>query len=128
MVWLGEGLSLRSVGDREPVRLAANTARALTSGSRAGSVVPPLINLATSPAPFVIAYDATYHVLASSGRLHGGVPTIPAGALAWVATHGQDRITWQPEPGLREAAVIDRYRGAASGFVLAAQPLRRFTA
>jgi len=44
--------------------------------------------------------------------------------LAWVASHGQQRITWQPQPGLREAAIIEPYAGPHPGFVLAAQSLQ----
>jgi hypothetical protein len=59
-----------------------------------------------------------------SGHLNGRTPGLPAGVLAWVAAHGQDRITWQPGPGLREAAVIEPYGGLHPGFVLAAQSLQ----
>ncbi len=127
-VWLSYGLSLRSGGDREPLQLAASTAKKLTSGSRPDSVMPPLVNIATARAPFVIVYDSEHHVLASSGRLDGGTPGLPAGVLAWVATHGQDRITWQPEPGNREATVVKPYGGPHPGFVLAARSLRHVSA
>ncbi len=127
-VWLIYGLSLRSGGDRRPLQLAASTAQKLTSGSRPGGVMPPLINIATSRAPFVIVYDSEHQVLASSGRLSGRTPGLPAGVLAWVATHGQDLITWQPEPGNREATVLEPYGGPHPGFVLAAQSLRNISA
>lgn len=121
---LAYGLSLRNGGDRQPLRLAAGAAGQLTSGSPPGSVVPPVINMASSPAPFVIVFDAQHHILASSGHLHGHTPPLPGGVLAWVAAHGRDRITWQPGPSLREAAVIEPYGGPHPGFVLAAQSLR----
>jgi hypothetical protein len=44
--------------------------------------------------------------------------------LDYVRTHGQDRVTWQPEPGVRIAAVVVRYQGAQPGFVLAGRSLR----
>jgi hypothetical protein len=124
VVWLSYGLSLRNGGDRQPWQLAARAATQLTSGSRPGRVLPPVINMASNPAPFVIVYDPQYRVLASSGRLNGHTPALPAGVLAWAAAHGQDRITWQPQPGLREAAIIEPHGGPHPGFVLAAQSLR----
>jgi hypothetical protein len=84
--------------------------------------------MASNPAPFVIVYDAHRHVLASSGRLNGRTPALPAGVLTSVASHGQDRITWQPQPGLREAAIIQPYGGPDPGFVLAAQSLEIISA
>lgn len=124
LAWFSYGLSLRNGGDREPLLAAATAARQLTSGSAPGSVVPAVIDMASSPAPFVIVLDARGRILASSGRLNGRTPQLPAGVLAWVAAHGQDRITWQPEPGIREAAVIQAYGGPHPGFVLAAQSLQ----
>jgi hypothetical protein len=124
LAWLGYGLSLRNGADRQPLRLAAASVGQLASGSPPGSVLPPAINMASSPAPFVIVFDAQHHVLASSGHLNGHTPGLPAGVLAWVAAHSQDRITWQPGPGLREAAVIEPYGGLHPGFVLAAQSLQ----
>jgi len=124
LAWLGYGLSLRNGADRQPLRLAAGAAGQLASGSPPGSVLPPAINMASSPAPFIIVYDARHHVLASSGRLSGHTPGLPDGVLSWAAAHGRDRITWQPAPGLREAAVIQPYGGPQPGFVLAAQSLQ----
>jgi hypothetical protein len=122
--WFGYGLSLRNGGDRQPLRLAASAAGQLTTGSRPGSVLPPVINMASNPATFLIIFDLQHHVLASSGRLNGHTPRLPAGVLTWVAAHGQDRITWQPGPGLREAAIIEPYGGPHPGIVLAAQSLQ----
>jgi hypothetical protein len=50
--------------------------------------------------------------------------------MAWAASfasHGQDRITWQPQSGLREAAIIEPYGGPQPGSVLAAQSLEGIT-
>jgi hypothetical protein len=124
LAWLSYGLSLRNGADRQPLRLAAAAAGQLASGSPPGSVLPAAIDMASAPAPFIIVFDSQHRVLASSGHLNGRTPGLPAGVLAWVTAHGQDRITWQPRPGLREAAVIEPYRGLRPGFVLAAQSLQ----
>jgi len=42
----------------------------------------------------------------------------------YVRQHGEDRITWQPEPGVRSATVVTSYGGAHPGFVLAGRSLR----
>ncbi|HEX8964956.1 MAG TPA: hypothetical protein VF820_00820, partial [Patescibacteria group bacterium] len=39
-------------------------------------------------------------------------------------TFGEDRITWQPEKGVRIAAVIDKLSGDKKGFVLVGRNLR----
>jgi hypothetical protein len=126
--WLGYGVSLRSGGDQQPLRLATRAASLLEAGSRPADILPPAINMAASPAPFVMVFDRQHHVLASSGRLNGRMPALPGGVLAWAARHGEDRITWEPRPGLREAAVIEPYGQPRPGFVLAAQSLQTISA
>jgi hypothetical protein len=84
--------------------------------------------MAASPAAFVMVFDRRHHVLVSSGRLNGRTPVLPGGVLAWAARHGEDRITWEPQPGLREAAVIVPYGQPRRGFVLAAQSLQTVSA
>ncbi len=37
---------------------------------------------------------------------------------------GEDRITWQPEPGIRSAVVVVHYTGATPGYVMAGRSLR----
>jgi hypothetical protein len=59
--------------------------------------MPAVIDIAKAPAAFVIVYDSEHHVLASSGRLDGRIPGLPAGVLAWVATPG-------PAPSVRKTA------------------------
>jgi hypothetical protein len=62
-------------------------------------------------------FDRRRHVLVSSGRLNGRIPVLPGGVLAWATRHGEDRITWEPQPGPREAAVIQPYGQPRRGFV-----------
>jgi hypothetical protein len=65
-------------------------------------------------------------VAASAG--FAGVPhSIPAGVVDATRLSGEDRITWQPAPGLRLATVVVR-RAGAHGFVLAARSLGEFEA
>ena len=126
--WLGYGVSLRSGGDQQPLRLATQAASRLEAGSPPASILPPAINMAASPAPFVMVFDRRHHALASSGRLNGRIPVLPGAVLAWAARHGEDRITWEPQPGLREAAIIEPYGQPRRGFVLAAQSLHTISA
>ncbi len=120
---------LRSAADHPQIELVHAAAGRLAGGQETSRVVPSRsIDIASSPAPFTIVFDRTGRVVAASGELRGRVPGLPGGVLGWVARHGQDRISWQPAPGVREAAVIDRYGGARPGFVLVARSLRRVEA
>jgi len=53
--------------------------------------------------------------------LSGSTPVPPLGVFDSVRSRGEDRITWQPAPGVRSAAVITHYQ---QGFVLVGRSLR----
>jgi hypothetical protein len=68
--------------------------------------------------------DEAGRPLTWSGELHGLPPILPSGVLEYVNQHGEDRITWEPELGVRLATVIVKVEGSNPGFVLAARSLR----
>jgi hypothetical protein len=105
--------------------MAEDAAAVLARGDRVESVLPTTqVDLEQSIAPFITVFDDTGTPLASSGLLHGQMPAIPAGVFDYVRQHGEDRITWQPEPGVRQAIVVVSYTGDHSGFVVAGRSLR----
>ena len=107
------------------IQMAEDAAAALESGSAAESLAAPAaVPIERSLAPFVIVFDDSGKLVASSATLHGSAPVVPAGVFEYVRSRGEDRITWQPEPGVRIAAVIARAGGAHPGFVLAGRSLR----
>lgn len=93
---------------------------------------PTKMDIAKTLSPFMIIYDATGTPIVSSGYLNNQVPTLPAGVLDYAKAHGQHRLTWQPRPDVRAAAVIQYYQAPASpdlkngqaGYVLAGRSLR----
>lgn len=107
------------------IQMAEDGAAAISSGAAVNSIVPSgKVNIASSLAPFVIVLDDSGKVIASNADLRGQVPPMPAGVLDYVRTKGEDRVTMQPEPGVRFAAVITRFTGSSNGFVLAGRSLR----
>lgn len=113
---------LRLSANDPQIQLAEDAAARLDAGATASAVVPAdAIDLATSLDTYLIVFDATGSVVRSSAKLHGTVPTVPAGVFQAVRQGGQDRITWQPDPSVRSAAVIQPWHG---GFVLAGRSLR----
>ena len=113
------------LGANEPqVQIAQDTAARLSAGEAPAAVVPAAtLDVGRSLAPFIIVYDDQGTVLAATGQLHGQPPALPAGVLDYVRQHGEDRISWQPEPGVRFAAVVERVSGSQPGFVLVARSL-----
>jgi hypothetical protein len=72
----------------------------------------------------MMIFDNDGNVLASTGLLHGETPLLPPGMLQYTRGQGEDRITWQPENGVRIASVVVHVEGMNSGFILAGRSLR----
>jgi hypothetical protein len=125
MVYVAVQQDMRHSANDPQIQLAEDAARALSSGAAPQTVAATAAaDIAQSISPFVAVFDANGKAVASSGLLHGQMPVLPSGVFDSVRTQGEDRVTWQPEPGVRVAAVVTAYSGTPSGFVMAARSLR----
>jgi len=125
LVFLAAQQVLRMDANDPQIQMAEDSAVVLAQGAKAESVLPAAtVDVGNSLAPFMIVYDSAGNPLASSGLLHGKTPALPAGVLEYTRQKGEDRVTWQPEDGVRIAAVLTSFSGTQSGFVLAGRSLR----
>lgn len=85
-------------------------------------------DMAKTLSPFLIIYDSTGKPLTSGAQLNGQIPTPPLGVLENAKTSGENRVTWQPQNGVRIAAVIVPFNSNSasphSGFILAGRSLK----
>lgn len=125
LVYVAVQQSLRHSANDPQIQLAEDAATELGQGRAADAVVPATrVEMAQSLGSFVVVFDTTGRAIASSGFLHGQLPHLPAGVFDFVRQHAEERVTWQPEPGVRIASVVVRYGGPNPGFVLAGRSLR----
>ncbi len=104
------------------IQIAEDAAASLDGGGAFQSVIlPTRIDIATSLSVFTTVFNDAGQPIGSSGYLNGEMPTLPSGVFNYVRSHGEDRFTWQPEKGVRDAVVVTKYSG---GFVLAGRSLR----
>ena len=126
--WLIYGVvqqDIRQGADDPQIQLAEDGAAKLADGRSIQEIVPiEKVDIAKSLAPYIIVFDSSGKPIASSALLNGQIPTIPAGVFDVVRQNGEDRITWQPQYGVRSAVVVTQFKGANSGFVLAGRSLR----
>jgi hypothetical protein len=119
--------SLR-IGANDPqIQVAEDLAASLAQGHSLPSpnAETQKVELTKSLAPFTMVFDSHGQVLFSSAVVAGSVPAIPQGVLDYTQTHGEDRFTWQPQPGVRIAVVVHWYQSdAGGGFVLVGRSLR----
>ena len=115
----------RNSANDPQIQMAEDAAAALAHDAPVASVVPPArIDIERSLAPFTVVLDGKGGIVATSGLLNGRSPAIPPGVLEFAKTHGEHRVTWQPERGVRIASVVLAYGGATPGFVVAGRSLR----
>ncbi len=114
------------LGANDPqIQMAEDMASELSDGQAPETVIPTTkIDMAKSLAPFVIIFDNSGKALASSTTLDSQTPTIPAGVLEYAKKNGENRLTWQPKIGVRNATVVTPYTGTHSGYVLVGRSLR----
>ena len=117
--------NLRQSANDPQIQMAEDTAAKLAEGQSVQNVVPSeKVDIAKSLAPYLIIFDANGNPIASSAQLDGQTPTLPSGVFDSVRQNGEDRITWQPQAGVRSAVVVTQFKGSTSGFVLAGRSLR----
>ncbi len=113
---------LRQDANDPQIQMAEDAAVALNNGASPASVAAAThVDIGRSLAPFLLFYDANGKPAAGSGLLDGSLPDYPLGALQAAHASGENRVTWQPRPGVRIASVAVPYDG---GYVVAGRSLR----
>ncbi|GAC1320755.1 MAG: hypothetical protein NVSMB2_16930 [Chloroflexota bacterium] len=122
LVYSATQQDLRMTADDVPRALAVHTSEALNAGASPASVVgADLIDLRTSLDAYVLVFDVRGALLATSAQLDGAPPPYPTGVFDTASARGEDHVTWEPGPGVREATVAVRWR---QGYVVAGRSLR----
>ena len=97
----------RSVANNPQIQLAQDAAYRLSSGDTPASLVGHNVLIDSSLDPFMVIYDSSGEVVASSGFLTGtNLPVIPIGVLTAAKGQSYHAVTWQPAKYVRIAAVI----------------------
>lgn len=113
---------LRMSANDPQIQMAEDATQRLNGGEDPARIVPDRkVDMASSLAPFVTVYDDSGKPVASSASLDGATLAPPRGVLDFVRAHGEERVTWQPRPGVRIASVVTR---TTNGFVVAGRNMR----
>jgi hypothetical protein len=112
--------NLRQGANDPQIQMAEDAAASLSGGATPASVVTSAhVDLGTSLQTYVMVFDRSARVVASSASLHGETPPFPTSVLE--NARGQDRLTWQPEAGVRSAVVVQPWQ---DGYVVVGRSLR----
>jgi hypothetical protein len=115
----------RASADDPQIQIAHDLAAALDAGTPIGDVVPSVkVAMDRSLAPFVTVLDDRGAIVATSGTLHGQPRPMPIGVVNYVRDHGEETVTWQPEPGVRIAAAVVKTSETPARYVVTGRSLR----
>jgi hypothetical protein len=117
--------NLRLSGNDPQIQMALDSVLAFEAGLPVDQILPDKkVDIAKSLSPFMIIYDLSGNVIASNAVLHNQTPLLPEGVLSYADQHGENRITYQPEPGVRSAVVIMPINSETAAYILVGRSLR----
>lgn len=124
LVYVVAQQTYRQSANDPQIQLAEDAAAQLEAGAQPQALVASnKVDMARSLAPFLIIYDDIGSPLASSVQLNGQTPPLPLGVFTEARQSGEDRLTWQPQEGVRSATIITHFAGPHPGFVLSGRSL-----
>jgi hypothetical protein len=116
------GQQILRMGANDPqIQYSEGWAMVLNTRKNPSEVTGDLVEIDKSLYPYIVVYDTFGKPVSGTGYLDGKLAQIPIGIFDYVRSHGQDRVTWQPRPGVRSAIVVTKYN---DGFVMAGRSLR----
>lgn len=122
MVYGAVQQDLRQAANDPQIQMAEDGAALLAAGASPASLLPAQqIDMGASLAPYIMVFDGSGTLIASSVTLGGQTPRLPPGVFDAARAGRQDRVTWQPAPGVRSAVVVQAWR---DGFVVVGRSLR----
>ena len=103
--------TLRAGANDPQIQLAIDEANALNAGQTPDQTLGGRVDIDKSLAPFTIVYNAKGQPIAGSGYLGTSLPTVPFGTLSAADHQTYHAVTWQPQRGVRIAAVTVKANG-----------------
>ncbi len=133
IIYLAVQQTLRQTANDPQIQMAEDAAAVLARGETPAALAiqataADKIDMAESLAPFLMSFDEEGKPIGSNAQLAGKFPAPPAGVFAHARTHGQNWVTRQPRPGVRNATIVIHHGGPRPGFVLAGRSLREVEA
>jgi hypothetical protein len=123
LVYVSVQQTIRQEAYDPQIQIAEDSAVALEK-IETPSFGPDKIDLANSLATFIGIYDKDGNPIESNASLDGELPKPPKGIFDAAKQTGQNRVTWEPKPGLRQALVVVPVKNGSEQFVAVGRSLR----
>ena len=106
LIYVAVQQNYRSGANDPQLQIARDINDRLRRGSSIQKYLQDSVNLNSDLAVFTTLYDGRAMPVQSSGFLDGKIPRLPSGVFDFARTNGEERVTWQPRPGIRMATVV----------------------
>ncbi len=127
LVYAGVQQNYRQNANDPQIEITQEISEAITKGAPADQIIPPTAgtDIKDSLAAFAMVFDKDGKVIGSSAKLNDKDPVPPKGVFDDAKKHGRNILTWQPEKGVRIAAVVAPVKnGDNEYFILAGRNIR----
>jgi hypothetical protein len=115
----------RTSANDPQIQLASDIKEGLEQSRPIEGVFPKdSIDLTRSLSVFAALYDNNGQPLRASGYLNRAMPVLPPGVLNTAKNNGEDRVTWQPQSGVRMAMVVMKVNAANVHYVAVGRSLK----
>ncbi len=120
LVFVSVMQSLRLSANDPQVQITGDILSSLSQGADPKQLSPTTVDMASASNPFVIIYDNNEKALGSTVTLDKKTPIAPKAAFEKTKKNNENRFTWEPKDGLRQAVVMVKYK---DGYVLVGRSL-----
>ncbi len=117
----------RMMANDPQIQIARDAARVYSvedSEPASRTVGGDMVDVAASDAPWLDVVAANGRPGSAQAFLDGQPVAFPPGVIAAAKANGENRVTWQPRPGVRQAIVVVPARKAPGMFIVAGRSLR----
>ncbi len=111
---------LRLTANDPQVQIAQDILNSLAQGADPKQLSPTTVDMTKATNPFVIIYDNSEKAVGTTVELDKKTPVPPKGAFEKTKKNNESRFTWEPKEGLRQAAVMVKYK---DGYVVVGKSL-----
>jgi Ca2+/Na+ antiporter len=111
--------NFRLTANDPQTQMAEDAVTAINNGADPKSLIisGPVFEMSKSFSPFIMIYDKAGNIAAGNTTLNGKLLTLPNGVIDYIQKNGHDMVSWQPQPGVRDAMVGIK---AAKGYTVIA--------
>jgi hypothetical protein len=126
LIYVSVQQNYRMSANDPQIQISEDIANQAANGQNPQAFLPRTkVDISRSLASFIMLYDKNGKLTGSSAILDGKDPVVPSGVFNSTKTSGEERFTWQPKIGVRQAVVISYYNSEnTSGFILIGRSLR----